>query len=120
MIFDQIGSDLSFIHPSDITKKEICLPASIPPSFRTRNIGRRYYLILRKRLQDEEAMKPEQLELNVDVQVYSGLTARAEVLKTSATTELSPQGPCEAETRKNSQSFDPTSYKNAMANVSQL
>ena len=66
-------------------------------------------------LQDEDAKKPEELQLIVDVQVSSGLTARTEILNTGAGTDLLIQAPREVETRENSQSFDcPPSYKDAV------
>ena len=107
-----------FVFPADINgSREIPLPQGFLPSFRSCNISRTYSLILRIGLRDESAKKPEQVQLVLGVQVFSGLTRRMEPPTIETREERSGRDindtNSDAEPAESSQL---PSYKDSMAN----
>ena len=65
------------INPADLVQqgpssKGFALPDTIPPSFRTCNIARKYTLVLQMGVSSTPQATPEIVQLTVDVQVFSG------------------------------------------------
>ena len=110
------------VYPADITGSgEIHFPRAFLPSFRSCNITRTYSLILRIGIRDESAKKPEQVQLVLDVLVFSGLTRRTEPPTIDADEEKS--GRDIKETNSDTESDESSqlpSYKDAVANSSTM
>ena len=89
--------DEIMINPADLIQqssqkaKGITLPDTVPPSFRTCNIARKYALVLQIGVSAHHSAMPETIQLNVDIQVFSGFKPPAELL--AAITPSQPQPP---------------------------
>jgi hypothetical protein len=81
-----IGKKELVIHPGDLIQesslkaKGIALPDTIPPSFRTCNIARKYALVLEIGVSSYYNSLPESIQLTVDVEIFSGFKPPAELL----------------------------------------
>jgi hypothetical protein len=63
------------VQPIDITGgRTIDFPNAFAPSFRSCNITRTYSLILRVGILEEGAKKAEQVQLEMDVELFTGVT----------------------------------------------
>jgi hypothetical protein len=60
--------------------KGVTLPDTVPPSFRTCNIARKYSLVLQIGISAHHSAIPETIQLNVDIQVFSGFKPPPELL----------------------------------------
>ena len=77
------------INPADLLqsghgKKGFSLPDTIPPSFRTCNIARKYALVLQMGVSASPSLPPEMIQLTVDVQVFSGFKPPPELIPTAS------------------------------------
>lgn len=74
-----------FLQQSSSTPKNagIALPDTVPPSFRTCNIARKYTLVFQLGVSSSPSLQPELIQLTVDVQVFSGFKPPPELLSTA-------------------------------------
>jgi hypothetical protein len=91
------GANEVVINPADLlqhghSSKSLALPDTVPPSFRTCNIARKYTLVLQMGVAAHSSSPPEMIQLNIDVQVFSGFKPPAELLN-SATAPPPPPPP---------------------------
>ena len=82
------------IHPEDLLQQDsnfkgLALPDTIPPSFRTCNIARKYTLVLYMGVTAAANQLPEQIQLTCDVQVFSGFKPPRELIPTGSHPEPS-------------------------------
>jgi hypothetical protein len=82
------------IKPADLlqqgaSSKGLSLPDTIPPSFRTCNIARKYTLVLQMGICSSLSLPPETIQLTADIQVYSGFKPPPELLERATR----PEGP---------------------------
>jgi hypothetical protein len=87
------------INPADLLpqghgQKTFSLPDTIPPSFRTCNIARKYTLVLQMGVSSSPSTSPEIIQLTIDIQVFSGFKPPPELLSTAH-----PPGPPPATTQ---------------------
>jgi len=87
------------INPADLIQqssqksKGVSLPDTVPPSFRTCNIARKYTLLLELGLSAHHLAPPETIRLNFDIQVFSGFKPPPELLAASHPSEPPPPQP---------------------------
>lgn len=74
------------------TAKGVVIPDTVPPSFRTCNIARKYTLVLQVGVTSSKSLPTEMIQLTLDVQIYSGFKPPAELLS-SAHAPQPPQPP---------------------------
>lgn len=84
------------IHPEDLLQQDsnfkgLALPDTIPPSFQTCNIARKYTLVLHMGVTAAANQIPEQIQLSCDIQVFSGFKPPRELIPTGSQPE--PSGP---------------------------
>jgi hypothetical protein len=84
------------INPADLLQsghgtKGLTLPDTVPPSFRTCNIARKYTLVLQMGVAASSSSPPEMIQLTVDVQVFSGFKPPPELVSTAS--QPSPPAP---------------------------
>ena len=75
------------INPADLVQqgsssKGFILPDTIPPSFRTCNIARKYTLVLQMGVSSIPQANPEIIQLTIDVQVFSGFKPPPQLIPT--------------------------------------
>lgn len=75
------------INPTDLvhqrsSSKGFTLPDTIPPSFRTCNIARKYTLVLQMGVSSMPQAPPEIIQLTIDVQVFSGFKPPSQLVPT--------------------------------------
>jgi hypothetical protein len=74
----QSAQNEMLVQPIDITSgRTINFPNAFPPSFRSCNITRTYSLILRVGILEEGAKKTEQVQLEMDVELFTGGVTKA-------------------------------------------
>jgi hypothetical protein len=78
----------TIINPADFLQqshvsKGLALPDTVPPSFRTCNIARKYTLVLQMGVAATSSSPPEMIQLTMDVQVFSGFKPPPELLGTA-------------------------------------
>jgi hypothetical protein len=124
-----IGQNETIINPADFLQhsqasKGLALPDTVPPSFRTCNIARKYTLVLQMGVAAHSSSPPEMIQLTMDVQVFSGFKPPPELLGT-ATVPKPPPPPTdekqapeykqEAETQAQMAMADLPTYDEAVA-----
>ena len=95
-IFDKTNLNLTLpsvqnevtINPAELLQqghgsKKLALPDTIPPSFRTCNIARRYSLVLLMGVTTALNMAPEVIQLTCNIQVFSGFKPPPELIPTA-------------------------------------
>ena len=76
------------INPTDLVQQgpssnSFILPDTIPPSFRTCNIDRKYALVLQMGVSSTPQAIPEMIQLNIDIQVFSGFKPPPQLVPTA-------------------------------------
>ena len=84
------------IHPGELLQQDanfngLALPDTVPPSFRTCNIARKYTLVLQMGVSASSNQPPEHIQLTCDVQVFSGFKPPPELISTAS--QPPPQSP---------------------------
>jgi len=65
------------------TSKGVVIPDTVPPSFRTCNIARKYTLVLQLGVTSSKSLPTEMIQLTLDVQIYSGFKPPPELLSSA-------------------------------------
>lgn len=118
------NKDEIMINPADLIQqssqkaKGITLPDTVPPSFRTCNIARKYALVLQIGVSAHHSAMPETIQLNVDIQVFSGFKPPAELL--AAITPSQPPPPPPPATAAQAQAVDPKTAETAQLETADL
>jgi hypothetical protein len=86
------------INPADLLQqghsaKGLSLPDTVPPSFRTCNIARKYTLVLQMGVAAASSSPPEIIQLTVDIQVFSGFKPPPELIPTATQPQPPPAPP---------------------------
>jgi hypothetical protein len=63
--------------------KGLVVPDTVPPSFRTCNIARKYQLVLQLGVSSHLSQPPEMIQLTCDIQIFSGFKPPPEILSTA-------------------------------------
>jgi len=83
----------------------LIVPDTVPPSFRTCNIARKYTLVLQLGVSASKSLPVEMIQLTLDVQIYSGFKPPPELLSTAHPPGPPPAfGATNAEDKKSPQS----------------
>lgn len=83
----QNQSEMSF-KPGELLQtghaaKGLVVPDTVPPSFRTCNIARKYQLVLQLGVSSHPSQPPEMIQLTCDIQIFSGFKPPPEILSTA-------------------------------------
>jgi hypothetical protein len=98
----------------------LSLPDTVPPTFRTCNVARKYTLVLQMGVAASSSSPPETIQLTVDVQVYSGFKPPPALLSTATPprprpASAVPEDPKAAETQAQMGTAELPTYDEAIA-----
>jgi len=86
------------INPADLLQQGhdsqgFSLPDTVPPSFRTCNIARKYTLVLQMGVASHPSSPSEMIQLSVDIQIFSGFKPPPELLNAATAPQPPPAPP---------------------------
>ena len=90
-------SEMSF-NPGDLLQtghaaKGLVVPDTIPPTFRTCNIARKYTMVLQLGVSAHPSQRPEMIQLNTEIHIFSGFKPPPGLLSTAHPPRPPPQAP---------------------------